>query len=145
MTFSGFPDAGPAFYEGLEADNSKTYWLAHKAVYESAIREPMLALVDALEGEFGEARLFRPYRDVRFSADKSPYKTHQGAFTGADTAFGYYVQMSADVDCRDRALSRCRGRLRIGARARGRAGTDRGEWLRSARRCGGDRSARIPP
>ena len=96
MTFSGFPDAGPAFYEGLEADNSKTYWLAHKAVYESAIREPMLALVDALEGEFGEARLFRPYRDVRFSADKSPYKTHQGAFTGADTAFGYYVQMSAD-------------------------------------------------
>ena len=59
MTFSGFPDAGPAFYEGLEADNSKTYWLAHKAVYESAIREPMLALVDALEGEFGEARLFR--------------------------------------------------------------------------------------
>lgn len=48
------PDAGPAFYEGLEADNSKTYWLAHKAVYESAIREPMLALVDALEGEFGD-------------------------------------------------------------------------------------------
>jgi uncharacterized protein (DUF2461 family) len=42
----------------------------------------MLALVDALEDEFGPARLFRPNRDIRFSHDKSPDQTHQGAVVG---------------------------------------------------------------
>ena len=51
---------------------------------------------DALEDEFGPARLFRPNRDIRFSHDKSPYKTHQGAFVGVATGVGYYVQVSGD-------------------------------------------------
>jgi uncharacterized protein (TIGR02453 family) len=97
QVFGGFPEAAIAFYEGLEADNSKAYWTDHKDVYEAAVREPMLALVATLEPEFGEAKLFRPYRDVRFSADKSPYKTHQGAVIGTGTAQGsLYVQLSAD-------------------------------------------------
>ena len=50
----------------------------------------------ALGGEFGEARIFRPYRDVRFSADKTPYKTEQGAIASAPGGAGYYVQISAD-------------------------------------------------
>ena len=94
--FSGFPPGALAFYEGLEADNTRDHWHEHRSTYESEVREPMLALLDALEDEFGEARLFRPNRDVRFSADKSPYKTHQGALVGVGTSLGYYVQLSAD-------------------------------------------------
>ena len=84
-TFSGFPPAALSFYAELEDENSRDWWLAHKDVYERDVREPMLALLDGLEDEFGAAKLFRPNRDVRFSADKSPYKTHQGALVGAGT------------------------------------------------------------
>jgi uncharacterized protein (TIGR02453 family) len=95
--FTGFPDEALGFYDGLEADNSKAYWADHRAVYERAVKGPMLALVAALEAEFGPAKLFRPHRDVRFSSDKSPYKTHQGAVVGTGTAQGsLYVQVSAD-------------------------------------------------
>lgn len=98
MSFEGFPDEGLVFYEGLEADNSKTFWTQHKAEYESFVRTPMLALLEELAGEFGPAKVFRPYRDVRFSHDKTPYKTHQGAVVtpqGRGTG-SWYVQISAD-------------------------------------------------
>ena len=85
-----FPDEAIEFYEGLEADNSKAYWTAHREVYERCVRAPMQSLLEALEPEFGPGSLFRPYRDVRFSRDKSPYKTHQGALVG-----DFYVQLSA--------------------------------------------------
>jgi uncharacterized protein (TIGR02453 family) len=55
----------------------------------------MTALCAALEREFGTAKIFRPYRDVRFAKDKTPYKTHQGAFVAAGPATGWYVQISA--------------------------------------------------
>jgi hypothetical protein len=41
VTFRGWPAEALDFYEGLEADNSKTYWTAHKAVYDDAVRAPM--------------------------------------------------------------------------------------------------------
>ena len=94
--FAGFPQWGVRFYQELEDTNTKEFWAQHKAQWERDVREPMLALVDALEDEFGPARLFRPNRDIRFSHDKSPYKTHQGAFVGVATGVGYYVQVSAD-------------------------------------------------
>ncbi|UGT64372.1 DUF2461 domain-containing protein [Nocardia asteroides] len=93
--FSGFPLAGLDFYEDLEADNSKSFWTAHRDVYESAVREPMLALTALLEPEFGPAKLFRPYRDVRFSKDKTPYKTAQGAVVHTAPGVGWYVQVGA--------------------------------------------------
>ncbi|MGW3347912.1 DUF2461 domain-containing protein [Nonomuraea rubra] len=96
MGFSGFPDEAFLFYEGLEADNSKTYFGRHKQLYEEAVRAPMLALTDELAAEFGPAHLFRPYRDVRFSKDKAPYKTHQGAFVEALPGIGLYVEVSAE-------------------------------------------------
>lgn len=98
MSFQGFPDEGLVFYEGLEADNSKTYWTQHKAAYLSHVRAPLQALVDALADEFGPAKVFRPYRDVRFSHDKTPYKTHQGAVVTRDgnPAGSWYVEVSAD-------------------------------------------------
>ena len=70
--FTGFPEEALAFYDGLEADNSRTYWNDHRDTYETAVKGPMLAMLAALEPEFGAAKLFRPYRDVRFSKDKSP-------------------------------------------------------------------------
>jgi uncharacterized protein (TIGR02453 family) len=96
MGFDGFPDEGLAFYEGLLADNSKTYWTDNKDVYERAVKQPMQALVDELAAEWGDPKIFRPYRDVRFSADKSPYKTHQGAFFSVLEGVGYYVHIDAD-------------------------------------------------
>lgn len=89
--FTGFGDAVVDFYEGLEADNSKAYWTDHRTVYDEQVRAPMLALLADLSGEFGDGKVFRPYRDVRFAADKTPYKTQCGATAGA-----HYVQVSAD-------------------------------------------------
>jgi uncharacterized protein (TIGR02453 family) len=98
MTFSGFPDEGLVFYEGLEADNSRTYWTAHRGEYDAHVRAPMTALLEQLAPEFGTAKVFRPYRDVRFSSDKTPYKTHQGAVVTPEGrgAGAWYVQISAD-------------------------------------------------
>ena len=95
--FVGFPPEAIAFYEGLEADNSKTYWQAHKDVYEDAVREPMEELIDELHPEFGAGKVFRPYRDVRFSKDKSPYKTACAALLRPDGREhgGYYVELSS--------------------------------------------------
>jgi len=91
MSFIGWPEEALDFYEGLAADNSKTYWTTHKHLYEAAVLRPMTELVEELAPEFGEAKIFRPYRDVRFSKDKTPYKTHIGAMVG-----GGYVQFSAE-------------------------------------------------
>jgi uncharacterized protein (TIGR02453 family) len=90
MSFQGWPEEALDFYEGLEADNSKAYWTAHKAVYEQKVRGPMTELLEELAPEYGEPKIFRPYRDVRFSKDKSPYQTHIGALVGDG-----YVQLSA--------------------------------------------------
>ncbi len=92
MTFRGWPVEALEFYEGLAADNSKTYWTDHKAVYERQVHAPMVELLAALEPEFGPGKIFRPYRDVRFSADKSPYKNHIGAYLEQ----GGYLQLSAE-------------------------------------------------
>src|SRR6266568_1812346 len=72
MAFSGWPEEALDFYDGLAADNTKTFWTAHKAVYDE--------------------KILRPYRDVRFSKDKTPYKTHIGAVVG-DSG---YVQFSVE-------------------------------------------------
>jgi uncharacterized protein (TIGR02453 family) len=93
--FTGFPVAALDFYDDLEADNTKSFWEKHKAVYADAVKAPMVALCAALEPEFGTAKVFRPYRDVRFAKDKTPYKDHQGAFVAAGPATGWYVEVGA--------------------------------------------------
>lgn len=95
MTFRGWPPEAIAFYEGLEADNSKAYWTAHKAVYDECVRAPLQALADELRDEVGELHLFRPYRDVRFSKDKAPYKTAAAAAGELEGGSLVYVQLSA--------------------------------------------------
>jgi uncharacterized protein (TIGR02453 family) len=97
--FEGWPDEALEFFEGLEADNTKAYWDPRKAVYERAVKAPMEALLAELEGEFGPFKIMRPYRDVRFSADKAPYKTNIGAGSHSEAggyASGVYVSFSAN-------------------------------------------------
>jgi uncharacterized protein (TIGR02453 family) len=92
VTFRGWPSEALEFYEGLTADNSKSYWTAHLPVYENQVRAPMEELLAELSPEFGAGKIFRPYRDVRFSKDKSPYKNHLAAWLSG----GGYIQLSAD-------------------------------------------------
>jgi uncharacterized protein (TIGR02453 family) len=92
MAFSGWPEEALDFYDGLMADNSKPYWTEHRATYDQKILGPMTELTEELAAEFGEPKIFRPYRDVRFSADKTPYKTHIGATLG----HAGYIQLSAE-------------------------------------------------
>jgi uncharacterized protein (TIGR02453 family) len=91
LVFSGFGEGAVEFYDGLLADNSKAYWTDHREVYERDVLGPMQALLATLAPEFGAGKIFRPYRDVRFSRDKSPYKTACGATVGP-----FYVQVSTD-------------------------------------------------
>lgn len=91
MAFAGWPIEAVEFYEGLEADNSKVYWTEHKAVYDHHVKAPMDQLLAELADEFGAGKIFRPYRDVRFSADKTPYKTNCAATIGSG-----YVSFSAE-------------------------------------------------
>ena len=96
--FRGFPDEAFAFYEGLVADNTKAYWTDHKPTYDACVKAPMEALLAQLEPEFGPATFFRPYRDVRFAKDKTPYKEHAGAVVKDDLSgkAALYVQVGAD-------------------------------------------------
>jgi len=91
MTFKGWPAEALEFFDGLAADNSKAYWQRHKQEYEDIVRGPMEELVAELEPRTGAGKIFRPYRDVRFSKDKSPYKTNIAAIIG-----DAYVQLSAE-------------------------------------------------
>ena len=73
---TGFPPEAFAWFRGLEEDNSRSYFTAHRATYDSAVRGPLEDLLEDLADEYdGRVKMFRQHRDVRFSRDKSPYKT----------------------------------------------------------------------
>jgi DnaJ-class molecular chaperone len=95
MAFEGWPPEAFAFYAGLEADNAKPYWTAHRATFDTVVHAPLAALVEELEPRFGPGRILRPYRDVRFAKDKSPYRTSHGAMIG-----DVYVQVHVKPDPR---------------------------------------------
>lgn len=92
MAFRGWPAAALEFFVGLEADNSRDYWHAHRSEYDTHVKAPMEELLQELEPDFGSGRIFRPNRDTRFSRDKSPYKTN----IAATFERGGYVSLSAD-------------------------------------------------
>lgn len=93
--FAGVPVAALDFYEDLEADNSKAFWQAHKHIYDAQVRRPLELLTALLAPEFGAAKIFRPYRDVRFAKDKTPYKDHQGAVVESPTSGSLYLHIDA--------------------------------------------------
>jgi uncharacterized protein (TIGR02453 family) len=84
LRFEGFADKGGTFFKRLAKNNERTWFLAHKAEYEEGWAAPMKVLlaevkeaIDAAytHSDLGEPKLFRIFRDVRFSKDKTPYKT----------------------------------------------------------------------
>jgi len=89
--FAGWTGDFRGFFLGLQANNSKAYFQAHRRQYDEVVKGPMLALLAELETEFGPARLSRPNRDIRFAADKSPYKTN----IYASARDGGYVALDA--------------------------------------------------
>jgi uncharacterized protein (TIGR02453 family) len=82
MAFEGWKGDFVGFFRGLELDNSKRYFEAHREQYEQEVRRPLEELVSELEPVLGPGKLFRINRDIRFSADKSPYKTNVAAVVG---------------------------------------------------------------
>jgi uncharacterized protein (TIGR02453 family) len=114
--FTGFPAASLSFFDDLEENNTRDWWHANKARYDTDVRRPMELFLASVAREFGTAHLFRPNRDTRFAHDKSPYKTNIGATTyqggavfyvhldggGLMAASGYYM-MAPDQILRYRA------------------------------------------
>ena len=84
------------FYRRLEVENTRAFWLEHKAVYDDEVRAPFDALSALVEDEFGPIKVFRPNRDVRFSKDKTPYKTRCYGVTEDEGGSSYYVGISAE-------------------------------------------------
>ena len=90
--FTGWKGDFRGFFVGLKLNNSKAYFDAHRKQYDEEVKGPMVALLADLEPEFGAAHLSRPNRDIRFAADKSPYKTN----IYADSREGGYVALDSD-------------------------------------------------
>jgi len=88
-TFKGWPEDFQPFFIGLELDNSKKYFEANRRTYEESVKGPMVALLESLEPDFGPGKIFRANRDIRFSKDKSPYKTNIAADVGMGARGGY--------------------------------------------------------
>jgi uncharacterized protein (TIGR02453 family) len=98
-TFQGFGTEVGEWFLGLAADNSKSYFTAHRDFFENFIRDQMEALLTELAGTFGgEVKMFRQNRDIRFSPDKSPYKLNTyGVLRGTEIAAeGLYASVSAE-------------------------------------------------
>lgn len=87
--FKGFGPKALPFFKGLAFHQNKIWFEENRGLYESDAREPMVALLEDLTAAFakrkiplradGKKAIFRLNRDIRFSKDKSPYKTHMGA------------------------------------------------------------------
>ena len=96
--FAGFPPEAFGWFAGLEADNSRAWFAAHRDTYERAVRGALEAMLEELAGELGgRVKLFRQHRDVRFSADKAPYKTRTYGVIAdrPDSRGALYAQLSA--------------------------------------------------
>ncbi|MGA7326366.1 MAG: TIGR02453 family protein [Rhodomicrobium sp.] len=87
--FQGFGPQALDFFKALAFHQSKEWFSEHKAIYERDVKTPMVLLIGDLTAGFavrgiplmglGERSVFRLHRDIRFSKDQSPYKTHAGA------------------------------------------------------------------
>ena len=110
-TFAGFPEQMLTFFRGLKRSNRREWFQPRKHLFEEHVKEPMVQLIEALNGELAkfapeyvtEPRdaVFRIYRDTRFSPDKTPYKTHIAASfarRGGERlcAGGFYFSVSSD-------------------------------------------------
>lgn len=88
----GFGPAALRFFDDLEEDNSREFWAAHLDTFEREVKVPMAALLGSLPEPYQPFRVFRMNRDLRFSKDKSPYKTQHSAVHGSG-GIDYYVHL----------------------------------------------------
>jgi uncharacterized protein (TIGR02453 family) len=91
-TTSGFSPKATRFFQDLEENNSREFWTAHSEIYEREVKQPMSELLESLPEQYQPFRLFRMNRDLRFTKDKSPYKTHLGAISDAGGR-DYYLHL----------------------------------------------------
>ena len=89
---SGFSAKATRFFQDLEDDNSREFWPANADIFEREVKQPMTALLESLPEKYQPFRLFRMNRDLRFTKDKSPYKTQQGAISEAEGS-DYYLHL----------------------------------------------------
>ena len=89
---SGFRPEAMRFFQDLEDDNSREFWQSHADTYQREVKQPMLALLESLPEKYQPLRLYRMNRDLRFTTDKSPYKTQQGAISEAEGG-DYYLHV----------------------------------------------------
>lgn len=109
--FPGFAKRAPGFFHALAAEMSREWFAEHKSDYETLWVQPMTTLLGEVVARLGpaykgirlaEPKVFRLHRDVRFAADKAPYKTHIGAIVsigpGAamETGAALYLQLGLE-------------------------------------------------
>ena len=91
--FEGFADRDGRFFQALARNQRRDWFQTHREEYERGWLAPMKALLAEMHGEIAPlyrheelapAKVFRIHRDVRFSKDKSPYKTHLGGYLAID-------------------------------------------------------------
>jgi uncharacterized protein (TIGR02453 family) len=110
--FAGFPEEMVRFFRSLKRNNRREWFQPRKHLFEQHVKTPMLELVSAINAELAKFApehvtepknaVFRIYRDTRFSADKTPYKTHIAASfsrRGGERlgAGGFYFSVSHEV------------------------------------------------
>jgi uncharacterized protein (TIGR02453 family) len=106
-----FREAGLRFLRSLRRNNRREWFEAHRPEFERELKQPMLALIETVNGameDFAPANvkppqkcMMRIYRDIRFSSDKRPYKSHISAWwsrAGLEktSGGGYYMHISPD-------------------------------------------------
>ena len=92
-TFEGIPEAALDFFAELVENNTAAWWAANKTTYDTTVRAPFLALLDSLHDYDSPWRVYRPQRDTRFSADKTPYKTFIGAAHQERSGNGHFIRL----------------------------------------------------
>lgn len=114
MTFTGLPKDYFAFFNELKENNNREWFNDNKPRFRESVQEPLAAFVEAMaprlkkvskhfvaDPRLNGGSVFRIYKDVRFSKDKAPYKTHGGVqfrhARGKDAhAPGFYVHLAPD-------------------------------------------------
>ncbi len=105
--FEGFPKEGITFLKNLKKNNNREWFGKHKPEFEEYVKLPMQSFIEAMKQPMAtlapefqvdpKKSLFRIYRDIRFSKNKAPYKTHVSAIFHLkghwEQSAGYYVHV----------------------------------------------------
>jgi uncharacterized protein (TIGR02453 family) len=109
--FPGFSPEALKFLRSLKRNNRREWFQPRKEIFDTKLKAPMVELVEAINAELlrfapdhitdPKKAVYRIYRDTRFSADKTPYKTHLAAIfphrgLGKQASAGFYFHLTAE-------------------------------------------------